>query len=117
YWLQMDGSAGGVTGEFTIEVKGDAVTSAKNHINIQNRFEIFPNPSTGDLSISFNDVSSGEASVKIHTLEGKLIFTDKLLNIMTGKQYELSLPGLNSGIYLFSVITEEGKGTKKLIIK
>ncbi|MFP4525684.1 MAG: C1 family peptidase [Bacteroidales bacterium] len=117
YWLQMDGSAGGVTGEFTIEVKGDAVTSAKSHVNIQDHFEIFPNPSTGDLSISFNDVSSGEASVKIHTLEGKLIFTDKLLNIMTGKQYELSLPEFNSGIYLFSVITEDGKGTKKLIIK
>ena len=116
YWLQMDGSAGGVTGEFTIEVK-TASTDIGGIYTLDDSYKIYPNPtSKRKLNVEF-DMASNNATLKILSLEGKVIFSKEINNIYQGKRTELRLPAnVKAGVYFLQIQTKKGLGTKKLII-
>lgn len=117
YWLQMDGSAGGVTGEFTIEVK-TASTGIDGIYSLDDSFKIYPNPtSKRKLNVEF-DIASNTATIKIFSLEGKMILSEEINYIYRGKRTEFRLPAnVRAGVYFLQVQTDEGLGTQKLIIK
>lgn len=116
YWLQMDGSAGGVTGEFTIEVK-TASTAIYGIYSLNDSYKIYPNPTSKRiLNVEF-DMASNTATLKILSLEGKKILSKEINNIYQGKRTELRLPGnVKTGVYFLQIQTSKGIGTKKLIV-
>jgi C1A family cysteine protease len=116
YWLQMDGSAGGAVGEFTIEVK-TASTAIDNIYSLDNSFNIFPNPtSQKKLNLEF-DMESNTAELKIISVEGRMVLSKEINNIYSGKRMEIQLSDdIEPGVYFIQIQTNKGLGTQKLIV-
>ena len=80
-------------------------------------FVVYPNPTSGEVTIQLPRNFSGEnLQIKLTDLLGKTVFTQEF-NI-TNQQIELQLPDqLKSGIYLIQLSTEDSSFVQKLIKK
>jgi BspA type Leucine rich repeat region (6 copies)/Secretion system C-terminal sorting domain len=85
-----------------------SVTTLKtNHFSIANDVKVYPNPSTGIFNISIQE----DASVEVHDMLGKVIYTNK---VKSGNS-TIDISNYQSGMYLLQVETENGSVTKKII--
>lgn len=78
-------------------------------------FTIYPNPSAGEVYLSYDLGSNKNATLKVYDLSGKLVHSE----LLNSEVFLIQLPNglLNSGVYLYHV--ENGKemlGTGKFII-
>jgi hypothetical protein len=97
----------------------DAITVSAGELNKPYKnLNIFPNPVSDELNISFISEMKSELEIHIINVLGQLITT-----ITTGKNYnnenKISIPtdNLQSGIYLIRINTEENYITRKFIKK
>lgn len=77
-------------------------------------FKIVPNPSIGN-SVSIKLINNVSPSLTFHLIDlnGKIIHTNAVIG--NSEKLELSLEGLNAGIYFIQLESEEGRITRKLI--
>ncbi|MFV8370559.1 endonuclease [Flavobacterium sp. LB2R40] len=73
-------------------------------------FEIFPNPSNGNVKINF-DNSDKKHSVQVFSISGQKIFDKEYSNSSSG-----SINNLQKGIYLIKITNDSTSVTKKLIV-
>ncbi len=87
-----------------------------SEINSQSgSFKVFPNPTTGQLTIQFDQAASSlPFTVEILSLSGKVIKTE---NVTRAGQFTVSLSGMPKGIYLICLTTNNHKTVQKLIVK
>lgn len=116
YWLQMDGSAGGVEGEFTIDVKGTAVgidepTSDKGVVRV------YPNPSAGRFNIVFRNNIFTDIHLEIFSLGGTRVYNEKIHKMGINENHTVTIPESQAGVYFLRLRSKEGIYTKKLIIE
>ncbi|MES1214678.1 MAG: T9SS type A sorting domain-containing protein, partial [Bacteroidota bacterium] len=84
-------------------------TIQKVFIDINNQFEVYPNPTSGQLNVT-GDFSS-LTIFELRDLSGKIIWVKKLLT--RNKVAGLLLPSLQPGIYILRI----NKSIKKLVIR
>jgi len=77
-------------------------------------FTLFPNPSQGDLTISFNEELSEEIDVSIYALNGKRVYFTSVEN---STKIEVELPELATGPYVVEVLSTQGTLRKKLVLQ
>jgi|GEM_PF-3411501 len=82
-----------------------------------NRFDIFPNPSNGVSTITFEDTSEGNLSMEIFDFQGKLIFQEDKINFEGFYQNTLNISNQPSGIYLIKMNIGDRSYTKELVIQ
>jgi hypothetical protein len=75
---------------------------------------IFPNPTSGNCTINWNQNATVLADIRIYSTEGKQVFGQQCTNEMPTL---ISTSGLEAGIYMVSVETNLGKEVFKLIKK
>ena len=73
------------------------------------KIEVFPNPAKDFVHVSGIETGS---KIEILNLDGKLISSQ----VSNGNQFQLSLEGLNKGIYVLAIQNKDFSTTKKLII-
>lgn len=87
YWLQVDGSAGNITGDFylqLVDVPSSAISEYK-----KDDLSLFPQPSDDVVYISGDKLNCSDVNISIYNLSGKLIsqttvpVTDNSLVIFT----------------------------------
>ena len=80
---------------------------------------IYPNPYIKGKSlaerISFINLPK-EATIRIYTVSGKLVKTIKHLDTVDGNSEEWNISDIASGIYVYTVISSQGKKTGKVSI-
>ena len=88
------------------------------------KFSLFPNPSTGLISIYTREGKGGGLieGVNIINLEGKIVYTflsndSSEFNISNGSKMELDLTFLPSGLYIVEIIKGEVVFFEKLILQ
>ncbi len=70
-----------------------------NEITSSEKLSIYPNPSTGIITITYNSNSAGKIDLKVYDRIGKIVFS-KADKAITGKNtYELNLVMLKPGVY------------------
>ena len=72
---------------------------------------IYPNPTTGIVSIRLADNELSNAIVKVYDMNGKLV---NLVPTMSNDKLTLDLSSLRSGLYLISIQTPTQTITKKI---
>src|SRR5690554_3183429 len=80
---------------------------------VSEKFNIFPNPATDAVTITNNE-NIGIKEIAVYDLNGKIVKSQK------GKKENeilLNTEDLNSGTYFLHIVTDEGRGFKKLIKK
>jgi hypothetical protein len=85
----------------------------KNKIESQKLNTVFPNPTSGLITIAFEKNVSG--TYQIVDMTGRLIVQEGKINNQTELQIELSQK-LKSGIYILKVNTESNSFTEKIIL-
>lgn len=97
-----------------IPYAGSCTTNTSNGINKQKLFEVFPNPSNGIFSVSFDNVIKS-GTLDVLSITGELILSEKIEH-KTNHQLNLN-NNIPKGIYLLRLNSEEGEYlTRKIII-
>ncbi|MGJ8762213.1 MAG: T9SS type A sorting domain-containing protein [Polaribacter sp.] len=92
-----------------IGVAGTLLVSTQS----KGQFTIFPNPANEELSINFGEAQQ-TLEIEIFAALGKSVKKVKESNVLNSK---LSVSNLSSGTYILSIISENTKQTKRIIIK
>ena len=79
-------------------------------------FEVYPNPTNGEVTIEMNPTLEGEVEVVIMNNVGQTVKNLRLIPAEMARQ-EVSLEGLPNGMYFFDMIDENGnRQTKKVVL-
>jgi len=99
-------------GTEAFDVPVECLLGVNDNGSLQNNFIIYPNPSNGEINIkSRYDV--GQTTITIFDINGRKVFSQKM-DIQNTTS--LNASGINSGIYLIKIESEEYSQTSKLII-
>ena len=88
-------------------------TDIERELNGEGSFHIFPNPMTETSGIEFSTFRESLVNIEIFDVTGKIVIRDKQQLIRGNHKFEIS--GLNPGIYLVNVTTDNRKYTGNLI--
>lgn len=81
------------------------------------QFNIFPNPTQGEVSLSFQLQKAGTVKITVIDMIGRSISEQKETYGVGSHRIDFSLSGQNAGIYFVQVDSPDGKNSKKLILK
>lgn len=113
YWIQTDGSAGGATGEFTINM--EKVTTSIKDLRINgSALSVYPQPARERVYIVSPDFpGSGRFDIRIFTSSGRIVSMNTV-NIH-GSTIDLDVSGLKAGIYFVKIDSDSFSKTVRLI--
>jgi len=77
-------------------------------------FDLYPNPSNNNITISGNKTPHGEYKVSIFNLVGTLLIGESFCN---QKEVHMDVRNLTKGVYLVKIQTSSGVEAKKLVIQ
>ncbi|PIP55224.1 MAG: hypothetical protein COX07_01045 [Bacteroidetes bacterium CG23_combo_of_CG06-09_8_20_14_all_32_9] len=85
---------------------------------LRQTFNVFPNPSTGNITITFSLVKASNVTIQVTNNTGK-----KVLDVVNNQFYEMGKHSIDfgnkeslPGIYFYTIITNEGINALKLVI-
>jgi hypothetical protein len=105
-------SADGVPAKI-ITITQEALTTGIND-NEKNGFQIFPNPTSGFITVSFGTSPVHDPNVEIYNLEGMLMCVRKFHNTADAI---IDLTGYPKGIYLVKVTVDGSFYNKKICLE
>lgn len=108
------GFGGSANGNF-IFTKEQLAFAGLNSADQEQFVNVYPNPATDKLVVTF-DSKSSETSVQIINTFGQVVLTESFASSQGLTQKELNINELNSGIY-FLTIQQNGATTTKRIVK
>jgi len=107
--------------EETYKIKVDAEGETPVDIaetNQLNKMVVIPNPLVGNkIQIETNLITTGNYSVNIYSLEGKLVYSENIGNLSNGEfKREFVIPNLPKGVYNVEINSGNQKYNTNLII-
>ena len=109
--ITLSGSFTGLEGDYYFG-PSSVLSVDKNDFTV---FNIYPNPSNGNISISLSSID--DVQVSLYDIRGRLISSEKHVNNSGTFSKELNFVAVSSGVYLLNVKSGDKTATKKLIIK
>ncbi|OQX78997.1 MAG: hypothetical protein B6D61_04310 [Bacteroidetes bacterium 4484_249] len=96
------------------EAQYSVAETSVNENSFNHNFEVFPNPSSGEINISANFPKASKLDIEVFSIAGKSLF-QKTFDILQGKNLlHLDLKGLSKGVYYLKV-TEFNKVIKIIV--
>jgi len=96
--------------DFHVDGVGFEETIAEN-------LAIYPNPTTGILNVKFDTEKQGNIQIKLISVSGQVIF-DEEMNAASGQyNYNLDISNQAKGVYLLSIISDNEKIDRKVVLK
>ncbi|MEM6297085.1 MAG: T9SS type A sorting domain-containing protein [Bacteroidota bacterium] len=120
YYYRVRAQAGAVITDYSnvIEVTtGGVATGIEDFVN-ENEFQVFPNPTSGDILLDVAFVKQAEAvHVSVTDVLGKQIINETYKPTGLNWQQRVSLSGQSTGMYLVTIEVDGGTFTKKVFLK
>ncbi len=111
YWVQVDGSAGGATGNFFLNLNPYSLTIPELYNS--DKLTVYPNPNSGRFTIEIENILNSENEISITGANGKLHY-QTTINNSSGKIYIDK--DLSSGVYFLKIVQKNQVFVKKLVI-
>jgi PKD repeat protein len=102
--FMVDGSRSG----FTLNVIAPSALGLEEEVNTITEFTAYPNPATENVSLEYNSLSAGNHSITLNDVTGKLIYTENYSAQKGNNLKQINLNGIEAGIYLVTIATENG---------
>lgn len=100
----------------TVDISNIIITDVKDKFDALNRFDVFPNPTSGKVQLDLELNQAAPLAIKILDMQGRKVKLDMVPNTRYYQQtYDLSY--LPKGVYLIQISTADGQQTKKVILK
>ena len=91
------------------------ILTAVNNIEGNNSIKIYPNPTSGKVTIEVSDIPSKVVTVKLISIQGKILRTEEIKIINGQLNKTIQLEGISAGIYYLEIMSEKYKNTLKVI--
>ncbi|GEM_PF-6424102 len=91
--------------------------TASTDIDKQNLVSVYPNPAKPDNLVYIKGNFSKNNKISIYNISGLLLFEKVFKSNKSNFKIKPSEYGINEGVYIFQIESENGIGTKKIIIK
>lgn len=116
--LEVTDNATGCTNEFDLGVAYDpSYTCATSTIQLSptaNSLNVFPNPSDGRVTVSFEVLSGGSIVYQLYDGLGRMVFHETLDAGNNSVQHNIDITELTAGIYHLKIETPDGYMSAKL---
>ena len=132
-WTDLDGNVVGTmedidslpagTYQLFVTDSNDCVSSSSytiqnststNNMDLDAFIRIFPNPTTGSLTVEFIDLPISEIDVTVHDIVGRIAFDQSNARV-NGNKYLLDLGEYPEGVYLVKLTIEGQVVTKRIV--
>ncbi len=90
----------------------DQVLSVRSVIS--DSFKVYPNPTTGMITIEFNQNSGENCKVSVSNLTGAVVFRKELTDV---DNYQIDLTNQISGFYVLRIVINNQSYVHKLVIR
>ena len=90
-----------------------SVVGIKETVKRNNFLNLFPNPAIDNVSLSFDNASSNDVTLKVYNTMGILVKSE----ILKQNQRQINIKDLSTGIYIVSINSKEWTGTQRIIIQ
>jgi hypothetical protein len=113
YYVVEQNLCGTVTFD-TVNVTVQPVGISENNIN--NSINVYPNPSTGNISMAFIKSNHAELNLKVIDINGRTVFTKTFSSADTRSNFTLDAP---NGIYMLFICNSQTNETivKRIVIQ
>ncbi len=98
--------------DFTVPTAGANCTLGTVDINQENVMRLYPNPSTGNITVRINNYN-GLVAIKVVDINGRIVYSEANVAFSNEKSFDLSK--LSAGIYMIDVAGEGLKFVEKII--
>ena len=88
-----------------------------NPTRIISEFNIFPNPTKGDVNIKFTINSLLEFELRFIDIHGKVIINDIHTNYIGDYVFKSNISSKPKGIYFVKIFTKDGVIIKKIVLQ
>ena len=102
--------------DFSLIVTGSNLTLSLGENDLARRLSVYPNPSKGEFTISFDSNSNNDVKVDVYDIQGRLVHNATYDNSSSLFKETISLGNAKSGIYMINIETGGKKTSHKLII-
>lgn len=102
--FMVDGSRSG----FTLNVTAPSALGLDEEINSITEFNAYPNPATDMVSLEYTSLSSGNHSITLNDITGKLIYNENFSAQKGNNRKQINLNNVEAGIYLVTIADENG---------
>jgi hypothetical protein len=109
YWIQVDGSGGGLEGDFYLQLTALVVTDVPG--TKENEFVVYPQPATDVVYVKGDALHSAPVHISIYSLVGTLI-DDETANPSDGV-LTINTKSWDKGVYILKI----GSGTDEFITR
>jgi C1A family cysteine protease len=122
YWIQVDGSGGGVEGEFDITINDGPLGESKRAVSAIDQLinnstvSVFPNPGEGDFTLLYQSPNAEKYTVSVYSVDGKLKYINSFEKSSGDSQTVLRFLDLKNGVYFMKIQSNNNIQTIKLII-
>ena len=100
----------------SIEIGKNTVSVEEKSI-LESSFNVYPNPASSVVNVSFKLENNSNVNVTVSDLTGKVVYTNKVNKTAGSNSFAIDTKGLNSGMYVVSVTTENGVATRRVSIE
>mgnify|MGYP002725450020 CR=1 FL=1 len=104
-------------GLYTAEYIKDMYVGVEENQTTENKFSMYPNPTTDYITLSSKSSVKGNINITISDIAGKIIYSEQINNHSPSLIKKIKLPNLVSGTYLVNVGHDGKSENKKLIVK
>jgi hypothetical protein len=98
------------------DIEVEVCTGVLN-IAAADKLNVYPNPSNGLFTVVYNQAVSGNLTVKISDVQGKVIAIESITNFAGTYNSSFDLSSFDKGIYLLEVIGNQNHEYKKIILQ
>uniref|UniRef100_UPI0025E890B9 S8 family serine peptidase n=1 Tax=Winogradskyella sp. TaxID=1883156 RepID=UPI0025E890B9 len=104
---------------FSLIVTGNTLTLGVDDNNILDDFVVFPNPSKGEFTISFDSSSNNDDEVKISVFDvsGRQVYNNIFINGAQKFNETINLEGIQAGVYIANISQGNSSISHKLVIE
>lgn len=85
-----------------------------NEIDLSNNFTIYPNPTTGQVTLDVTGTGFNKMDVTVYNVLGEVVKTINANQVAAQSKYQIDLTGSAKGVYVIKVDTEKGSISKKV---
>ena len=118
YFIQVDGSAGGAEGLFTIILGNTPLmgTPQPDYFDLS-YLHVYPNPSRGMIRLEFKKSIHRQVFLQLLNISGQMIWSKRLLYAGAGESIEIRPEDISTGIYFLEMISDRTVERVKIILE
>jgi hypothetical protein len=107
------GFYGSPTFKISIDPNAPVLGVDEKDTALEKNLSIYPNPTTGDVTIEFRSIATGNIVVQVFNPQGQLL-RNQTFN--ASNRLELNLNDLSSGVYFLAIRTSNAMAVKRVVV-